>query len=127
MFKSIFLFYTCLLAGCALSGSDNKNRLPELVNESRSLKWFSEHNVDEVLSLHQKEQYLGLIALSRRGYFYPKIGMTNKPLKLKANCVTWLLGNSSDVVKNYQMKILHTTQQQFAAKFNTVMAPKCLK
>ncbi|KAF7764363.1 hypothetical protein PCIT_b0345 [Pseudoalteromonas citrea] len=127
MFKYTLPFYVCLLTGCAASGPASKSTVPELVNESRPLVWFSEQNIDDVLLLHEQEQSLGLIALSRRGYFYPKIGMARKPLSLQDNCVTWLLASSSDIVNDKQAKVLQAAQQQFAAKFNTAMAPKCLK
>ncbi|TMO56846.1 hypothetical protein [Pseudoalteromonas aurantia] len=127
MFKYILSFYMCLLAGCAASGPADKNTVPELVNENRPLIWFSERNVDEVLSLHRQQQSLGLIALSRRGYFYPKIGMARKPLTLQDKCVTWLLASSSDIVNDKRGKALMAAQQQFAAKFNMAMAPNCLK
>ncbi|MBQ4864272.1 hypothetical protein J8L98_21510 [Pseudoalteromonas sp. MMG013] len=109
------------------TNSTDKSATPELVNELRALAWFGEQRVEEVIQLHQQQKVYGLIALNRRGYFYPKIGMSRKPLKLKAGCMTWLLSSSSDVITSDSNKDLRVSQQKFSSRFNEAMAPNCLE
>ncbi|WP_192509938.1 hypothetical protein [Pseudoalteromonas aurantia] len=121
------LIWICLLGGCVATNSTDKSATPELVNELRALTWFGEQRVEEVIQLHQQQKVYGLIALNRRGYFYPKIGMSRKPLKLKAGCMTWLLSSSSDVITSDSNKDLRVSQQKFSSRFNEAMAPNCLE
>ncbi|MBQ4850869.1 hypothetical protein [Pseudoalteromonas sp. MMG012] len=121
------LIWIFLLGGCVVTNSTDKSAKPELVNELRALAWFDEQRVEEVIQLHQQQKVYGLIALNRRGYFYPKIGMSRKPLKLKAGCMTWLLSSSSDVITSDSNKELRVSQQKFSSRFNEAMAPNCLE
>ncbi|WP_158678275.1 hypothetical protein [Pseudoalteromonas sp. T1lg23B] len=84
------------------------------------------HSLEQVLEAHEAEQSFGLIALNRRGYFYPKVGMARKPLPLKEGCQTWLLSASNDVVNSDKEREQMASLQSFAAKFNIAMESKCL-
>lgn len=123
----IIAFILSILTGCYVTRSGDYSAPDKMINADKPLRWFNEHNVDIVLSHHQSQQVYGLIALNRRGYFYPNIKSTREPLKLKAGCVTWLLNSSSDALKNPEDKKLAAAQQQFASRFNEAMVPFCLE
>ncbi|MCF6436648.1 hypothetical protein [Pseudoalteromonas sp. MMG022] len=115
------------LFGCqSVSDTPDKQNELLLVNADRSMQWFMTHSLEQVLEAHEAQQSFGFIALNRRGYFYPKIGMARKPLPLKDGCQTWLLSASNDVVKSDSEREKMANLQAFAAKFNVAMESKCL-
>ncbi|BBN83517.1 hypothetical protein PA25_35020 [Pseudoalteromonas sp. A25] len=124
---SIGLLALCLLSGCEMVAKDQPSPLPTaLVNEQRALEWFVDNPVEQVIKAHEAEQVFGLIALNRRGYFYPKVGMARGPLSLREGCQTWLIAASDDVLKSDSEREKAAALQAFAAKFNMHMESKCL-
>ncbi|CAM4202622.1 hypothetical protein [Pseudoalteromonas byunsanensis] len=121
------LLICALMLGCEMiqTASNSGSEVP-LVNADRSMDWFMAHSLEQVLEAHEAKQSFGLIALNRRGYFYPKVGMARKPLPLKEGCQTWLLSASNDVIKNDSQREQMANLQSFAAKFNIAMESKCL-
>ncbi|MBD1583010.1 hypothetical protein [Pseudoalteromonas sp. S16_S37] len=116
-----------ILSGCEMvTNSEPSKPASELVNIDRPLEWFVNTSVEQVIKAHEAQQIFGLIALNRRGHFYPKIGMARGPLTLKAGCQTWLISASNDVVTNDSEREQAAAMQAFAAKFNMHMESKCL-
>lgn len=126
MRELVFALCSLTILGCQMTGSDDIKTEPELVTEDRPMAWFLANPVERVIEVHNTEQVFGLIALNRRGYFYPKVGMARAPLKMNEGCKTWLLKASNDVVSSEQEKENMSKLQAFATKFNMAMENKCL-
>ncbi|CAH9050104.1 hypothetical protein PSECIP111951_00121 [Pseudoalteromonas holothuriae] len=120
------LFFVLALTSCKTMVDDKSGKPTQLVNANQPLQWFIDNSVEQVIAAHEKAQTFGLIALNRRGHFYPKIGMSKGPLILKSGCQTWLVSASNDVVSNESEREKMASLQGFAAKFNMSMESRCL-
>ncbi|NOU50017.1 hypothetical protein HG263_05630 [Pseudoalteromonas sp. JBTF-M23] len=115
------------LSSCEMVTDSEQNKpVSSLVNAQRTMDWFVSTSVEQVIEAHEAQQIFGLIALNRRGYFYPKVGMARGPLNLKTGCQTWLIAASNDVLNNDSEREQAAALQAFAAKFNMHMESKCL-
>lgn len=117
-----------LLSACASQTNDPSSLVEQqdLIPDQPNMEWFTDKSVGSVIDAQLAANKLGLIAVNRRGYYYPNVGYSKQAKTLKSGCQTWLVSGTSDALKNEQQKQQQQQLSAFAKTFNAAMQAKCL-